>query len=121
MLGITLTTLSQRGVSSIGCGDMPGISPQLGIRNPFIRKRSSRNEFHQVFLGKATVPGVIGESIGFVMGTILAMVPGPQLVGVSVRRLSYLCGVGIATATIMASYLPARRATRLDPCRCVAE
>lgn len=78
----------------------------------------------RMFLGKATILGVAGGSIGFVAGTALAMVLGPQLVGVSVLPMPYLCGVGIATATtiaIAASYLPARRAARLDPCLCFSE
>ncbi|APZ96431.1 ABC transporter permease [Fuerstiella marisgermanici] len=78
----------------------------------------------RMFLGKATILGVAGGGLGFVAGTILAMAIGPQLVGVSVLPLPYLCGVGIATATVIAvaaSYLPARRAARLDPCLCFAE
>lgn len=78
----------------------------------------------RMFLGKATILGVAGGGLGFLMGTILAMVLGPQLVGVSVLPLPYLSGVGIATATVIAvaaSYLPARRAARLDPCLCFAE
>ena len=78
----------------------------------------------RMFLGKATILGVAGGGLGFVVGTVLAMAIGPQLVGVSVLPLPYLCGVGIATATVIAvaaSYLPARRAARLDPCLCFAE
>lgn len=78
----------------------------------------------RMFLGKATILGVAGGGLGFVAGTILAMAIGPQLVGVSVLPLPYLSGVGIATATVIAvaaSYLPARRAARLDPCLCFAE
>ena len=78
----------------------------------------------RMFLGKATILGVAGGGIGFVAGTALAMAIGPQLVGVSVLPLPYLCGVGIATATVIAvaaSYLPARRAARLDPCLCFSD
>ncbi|HIF01081.1 MAG TPA: ABC transporter permease [Planctomycetes bacterium] len=75
----------------------------------------------KMFLGKATILGIAGGGLGFVAGTILAMVLGPQLVGVSVLPMPSLCGVGIATATLIAvaaSYLPARRAAALDPCLC---
>jgi putative ABC transport system permease protein len=76
----------------------------------------------RMFLGKATILGVAGGGLGFVAGTILAMVIGPQLVGVSVLPLPYLCGVVTATViAVTASYLPARRAARLDPCLCFAE
>lgn len=75
----------------------------------------------RMFLGKAAILGVAGGGLGFAVGTILAMFLGPQLVGVSVQPMPHLCGVGMATATIIAvvaSYLPARRAARLDPCLC---
>ena len=78
----------------------------------------------RMFLGKATILGVAGGGVGFIAGTLLAMAIGPQLVGVSVLPLPYLCGVGIATATVIAitaSYLPARRAAKLDPCLCFSD
>jgi len=78
----------------------------------------------KMFLGKAIILGIAGGGLGFVAGTVLAMVLGPQLVGVSVLPMPYLCGVGVATATLIAvgaSYLPARRASRLDPCLCFNE
>ena len=62
-------------------------------------------------------PGGIG---GYVAGTLLAVLLGPQMAGVSVlpmpvARPCWAIGISVALA-LMASYFPARRAARLDPC-----
>ncbi|EMI44957.1 ABC transporter permease [Rhodopirellula sp. SWK7] len=80
---------------------------------------ASRNFVTQMFLGKAAVLGLVGGAAGFVVGTIVAAVLGPQLLGIHVQPMPMLLGVGMGTATIVAvaaSLLPARRAAGLDPC-----
>ncbi len=72
-----------------------------------------------LFLGKATILGFAGGLGGFVLGTVLAYVLGPQLLGVAVQPMPQLCLIGIGVATlvaVVASYLPARYAAGLDPC-----
>jgi putative ABC transport system permease protein len=78
----------------------------------------------RLFLGKAALLGFCGGGFGFVLGTLLAAIVGPRLLGVAVRPMPELLGIGLATAIIvalMASYLPARRASRLDPCLCFCD
>jgi len=78
----------------------------------------------RLFLGKATVLGLAGGTIGFIVGTALAAVLGPRLLNVSVQPMPILLAIGLATACVVAvaaSYLPARRASRLDPCLCFSE
>lgn len=80
---------------------------------------ASRRFVTQMFLGKATILGVSGGIFGFAVGTILAAILGPQLLGVNIQPIPQLCLVGIIAATVVAiaaSYLPARRAAGLDPC-----
>ena len=73
----------------------------------------------RMFLGKATLLGITGGIGGFVIGTIVAVVLSPQLLGMQVRPLPQLLLVGTAAATIVAvaaTFFPARRAAGLDPC-----
>ncbi|MEN6497525.1 MAG: FtsX-like permease family protein [Thermoguttaceae bacterium] len=73
----------------------------------------------RIFLLKALILGVAGGIGGYVLGTILAVVLGPRLAGVVVLPMPLLAvaavGVSVAIA-LVASYFPARRAARLDPC-----
>jgi len=80
---------------------------------------ASRTFVTRLFLGKATLLGVTGGIAGFVSGTVLALLLGPQLLGVAVQPLPELLLIGLLAATFVtlgASYLPARRAAGLDPC-----
>ncbi|NQT36322.1 MAG: ABC transporter permease [Planctomycetes bacterium] len=73
----------------------------------------------RIFLIKALLLGVVGGIAGFAAGTALAVTLGPKLAGVVVLPMpilalwAVLISSGIALA---ASYFPARRAARLDPC-----
>jgi len=73
----------------------------------------------RIFLLKATLLGLAGGVGGFVMGTTLAVTLGPKLAGVPVLPMPILIlwAVGISAGiTLTASFFPARRAARLDPC-----
>lgn len=78
----------------------------------------------RLFLGKALLLGLTGGVCGYLLGSGLAYVLGPQWAGVAVRPLGSLAAlsVGIAvTVTCVAAYLPARRAANLEPCLCFQE
>ena len=73
----------------------------------------------KMFLLKALLMGAAGGVGGYILGTILAVVLGPILIGVIVwpMPLLALLAVSISVAlALVASYFPARRAARLDPC-----
>ena len=72
-----------------------------------------------VFLLKALLLGGAGGIGGYVLGSILAFVLGPQLAGMRVWPMWELAIAAIVISvglTLVASYFPARRAARLDPC-----
>jgi putative ABC transport system permease protein len=78
----------------------------------------------RLFLGKAAVLGVAGGAGGFLLGSGLAAWLGPSLAGAPVRPIPALAlastGLALAVA-VVATYLPARSAARLDPCSCLRE
>jgi putative ABC transport system permease protein len=78
----------------------------------------------RIFLLKALLLGLVGGVGGYLLGTALAVAMGPHLAGVRVLPMPILAlwavviSVGLALA---ASYFPARRAARLDPCATLQE
>jgi len=78
----------------------------------------------RMFLLKALLLGVAGGLVGYLLGTVVAVVLGPRIAGVPVLPMPILAlwALGIAMAiSLLASYFPARRAARLDPCAALQE
>ena len=78
----------------------------------------------RMFLLKAFLLGLAGGIGGYALGTVLAVTLGPRLAGIPVlpmpALLAWAVGISVAIA-LAASYFPARRAARLDPCTAVQE
>ena len=78
----------------------------------------------KIFLLKALLLGLAAGVGGFVIGTALAIVMGPKLASVPVLPMPTLILLALAIAVplaILASFLPAIRAARLDPCATLQE
>mgnify|MGYP005836197461 CR=1 FL=1 len=78
----------------------------------------------RMFLLKAFLLGLVGGIGGYVLGTVLAMTLGSRLAGIPVLPMPALVlwAMGISLAiSLAASYFPARRAARLDPCATLQE
>lgn len=78
----------------------------------------------RMFLLKALLLGLGGGVMGYILGTVMAVVLGPRIAGVPVFPIAWLApsAIGIATAiSLVASYFPARRAARLDPTSALQE
>jgi len=78
----------------------------------------------RMFLLKALLLGLVGGFSGFILGTALAVILGPRIAQIPVLPMPMLLAwaIGLSAAiALAASYLPARRAARLDPCTTLQE
>lgn len=78
----------------------------------------------KIFLLKALLLGLAAAAGGYILGTTMAIVLGPKIAGVPVLPMGTLILLAICIAVplaLLASYFPARRAARLDPCATLQE
>jgi len=78
----------------------------------------------RIFLLKALLLGLFGGLSGYIAGTATAVALGPRLAHVPVLPMPILLlwALGISVAlSLLASFFPARRAARLDPCAALQE
>jgi putative ABC transport system permease protein len=79
---------------------------------------AGRGLIQRIFLLKALLLGLVGGVFGYLGGTALAMILGPQLAGIAVSPraewllYSVVISVGLS---LLASVLPVYRAVKLDP------
>ncbi len=72
-----------------------------------------------LFLGKAVAIGLIGGALGFLVGSLSAVIIGPLVTGIPILpiwdMLFYCLSIPLVIS-VVGAYFPARRASRLDPC-----
>jgi putative ABC transport system permease protein len=78
----------------------------------------------KLFLFKALVIGLGGGILGSVLGTAMAVVLGPKIAHIPVMPIPKLMALGLLLSlliSLIASFLPARRASKTDPCVAIQE
>ena len=79
---------------------------------------ATRSSIYRLFFAKSIILGVLGGIGGYLLGTLSALILGPELAGIAVQPVpayfawSLLIAVAIA---LLGSWYPTYRATRLDP------
>ncbi len=79
---------------------------------------------YKLFIAKSLVLGVIGGTLGYVVGTLAAVILGPQLAGLEIAPVFTYLVLSIAVAVFIAllgSWYPIYRAARMDPAAIMQE
>lgn len=85
---------------------------------------ATRGSVYRLFFAKSIVLGLLGGAGGYLLGTVAAVILGPELAGLKVQPIpayflwSLVIAVGIA---LLGSWYPTYRATRLDPASILQE
>jgi putative ABC transport system permease protein len=89
---------------------------EIGVR---IAIGAQRGDVLTMVVGEGLAMALIGVTIGLALSLALTRVLASFLFGVGPRDVTTFAAVSVAlvVATCVASYVPARRATRVDPIR----
>jgi len=78
----------------------------------------TRGHIYRLFLAKSLVLGFVGGALGYAVGTLAAVILGPQLAGLQISPVLVYLPLSIAIAvaiSLLGSWYPVFRAARLDP------
>ena len=78
----------------------------------------TRRRIYRLFLAKSLILGIVGGSLGYVVGTLAAMILGPRLAGLDVTPQGTLLMWSLIVAvaiTLLGSWYPVSRAAKIDP------
>jgi putative ABC transport system permease protein len=85
---------------------------------------ATRASIYRLFLSKSIILGLLGGVGGYLLGTLSALILGPELAGLAIRPVPiyFLWSMLIAVAiSLLGSWYPTYRATRLDPASILQE
>ena len=85
---------------------------------------ATRGSIYRLFFAKSIVLGVLGGIGGYLVGTLAAMILGPELAGLSVQPIPIYLAWSVLISLVIAvlgSWYPTYRATRLDPASILQE
>jgi putative ABC transport system permease protein len=110
-LALVLATL---GIYGVIAAVVASRTREIGIR---LALGAQRADVLRLVVGRGAVIAAAGVGIGLLAALALARVLGSQLYGVTARDpLSFgITSAALFAVSVMASYVPARRATRVDP------
>jgi putative ABC transport system permease protein len=94
---------------------------EIGVLITIGAKKSS---IYHLFLVKSVILGFVGGITGYILGTLSAMVLGPQLAGLTTSPVPIYFIISILVAIVIAllgSIIPVYRAARLDPAMIMQE
>lgn len=113
VVALALATVGLYGVLLVTVGQR---TPEIGVR---VALGAQRHDILKLIGGHGLTLTLIGGAIGLGLATVLMPLVASQLVGVGARDvLTYaLAGLLLLGGAATASYLPARRAARVDPLR----
>jgi putative ABC transport system permease protein len=78
----------------------------------------NKSIIYQMMLAKATVLGILGGFLGYVLGTLAAMWLGPEFAGLTVRPIPMLLAVSLGISigvSLLGALIPSYLAGKIDP------
>ncbi len=116
IFGATAGLLAALGLYGVMAQSVILRTREIGVR---ISLGATSGQVRQMIVGQGLVLAVVGLALGVLIALGVTRLFASQLMGVSVYDpVSYIVTVVLLTATaVLACYLPARRAARLDPVR----
>lgn len=121
---VLLAIITLVGALSIGNYTWANVEERRREIGTLMTLGASRRNVYRLFLAKSIILGLLGGLTGYLVGTVAAMILGPQLAGIGVRPvLVYLpwCLVVAVGIALLGSLLPIYRATRMDPAAILQE
>jgi ABC-type antimicrobial peptide transport system permease subunit len=114
MFGALALFLSSMGIYSVIAYSVSQRTRELGIRTAL---GAARQDILSLVLGEGMKLAAIGLAIGGVMAFGVAMLLRSQLLGVGAADPVTFLSIGalLASVALIASWIPARRASRTDP------